>query len=172
MLVICDIFVIFVNLLLVHPGTQSKIRSWYLANCLLDFESQISQFRVLHLNLLQMSRWINLMCSSSLIGSLFILHKVAVSQKSALYWLYYYYYYYYFYSHHESGFLSHIYIKVNRLFKLSGLVQLLSKLLKTSCWSCASLSSCLLKKIRKITKMSNPISGCANIAPREYRLWY
>ena len=29
---------------------------------------------------------------------------------------YYYYYYYYFYSYHESGFLSHIYIKVNRLF--------------------------------------------------------
>ena len=27
-----------------------------------------------------------------------------------------YYYYYYFYSYHESGFLSHIYIKVNRLF--------------------------------------------------------
>ena len=26
------------------------------------------------------------------------------------------YYYYYFYSYHESGFLSHIYIKVNRLF--------------------------------------------------------
>ena len=25
-------------------------------------------------------------------------------------------YYYYFYSYHESGFLSHIYIKVNRLF--------------------------------------------------------
>ena len=29
---------------------------------------------------------------------------------------YYYYYYYYFYSYHESGFLSQIYIKVNRLF--------------------------------------------------------
>ena len=25
-------------------------------------------------------------------------------------------YYYYFYSYHESGFLSHIYIKLNRLF--------------------------------------------------------
>ena len=32
------------------------------------------------------------------------------------YYYYYYCYYYYFYSYHESGFLSHIYIKVNRLF--------------------------------------------------------
>ena len=32
------------------------------------------------------------------------------------YYYYYYYYYYYFYSYHESGFLSQIYIKVNRLF--------------------------------------------------------
>ena len=32
-----------------------------------------------------------------------------------VYWKHYY-YYYYFYSYHESGFLSHIYIKVNRLF--------------------------------------------------------
>ena len=36
-----------------------------------------------------------------------------VSQKR---YYYYYYYYYYFYSFHESGFLSHIYIKVNTLF--------------------------------------------------------
>ena len=52
-----------------------------------------------------------------------IIHmKVIINENNILWeiaipkYIVYYYYYYYFYSYHESGFLSHIYIKVNRLF--------------------------------------------------------